>query len=1047
MRFPIFASACIALPFLVSNDAFGEDSKSTLAAAGKNRAQIEKALANVPPSQREGMEFLVDNMPERDLNSLSADYLLENTRLAYQSWREDPWAKRVPKPIFLNNVLPYSSINERRDNWRADFRKRFLPLVKEAKTTGEAATILNRAIFKQLGVKYSTQRKKADQSPYETIEGGVATCTGLSVLLIDALRAVGVPSRMVGTPLWTNKSGNHSWVEVWDGGWHFTGAAEPNGEHLDRGWFVNRAASAIRDNPMHAIYATSFKKTPLSFPCVWDRRINYISAVNVTDRYVRLKEELPTGHVRALFVVRDKSGQRIAAKLRITQSGESIFSGVTNDDRFDTNDHLSVPLKRGQEFEIEFDVGNERIRQTIKTNNREELFTLPLTGTARVRSFNVAASETALESLRKFLKLDRKERLPLREQDFADVALTKQHAVTARAALAQDYLDQIRHHNAEEMESRVLTHGEHKMPFFFKRFGKKPANGWSLYISLHGGGGAPSKVNDRHWENQKRLYKLEEGIYVAPRAPTNTWNLWHQGHIDPLFDRLIETMVAFEGVNWNRVYIMGYSAGGDGVYQLAPRMADRWAAAAMMAGHPNETSPLGLRNVPFALQVGGRDAAYNRNKVAGQWQEKLAKLHEDDPGGYKHLVKIYPNKGHWMDREDAMAIPWMAKQTRNPTPNKIVWKQDDVTQSRFYWLGVDDTNRKARSEVVAEVDGQSITLSAQGIDEMTVYLDDRFIDLNQPVKILSGSKVLHEAVVLRTIASLFDTLKQRGDPFLSFSSSVTVSLPKPFPQSLVPNRKIPQYSAIRCDKPLAIDGKLDEQAWKSANKTRSFVDLISGKKTLHETRAAVLWDDDYMYVGFWITEPNIDAKYTKRDDPLYYDNDVEVFIAGKDAYYELEINAHGTIYEGFFVWEDAYERDGYGNDPQLKRNLPTTQPFNGVGLKHHPRGKRIAFLGYDFPNFKSAVHVDGTLNDDSDIDAGWTVELAFPWKEMKWLAKGDGRSLPPKVGDKWRIDFFRFNKYKAPAPAVDSGGWALGKHGVWDSHIPEIFPIVTFSDK
>jgi hypothetical protein len=75
------------------------------------------------------------------------------------------------------------------------------------------------------------------------------------------------------------------------------------------------------------------------------------------------------------------------------------------------------------------------------------------------------------------------------------------------------------------------------------------------------------------------------------------------------------------------------------------------------------------------------------------------------------------------------------------------------------------------------------------------------------------------------------------------------------------------------------------------------------------------------------------------------------------------------------------------------------------------------------------------------------VELAFPWKEMKWLAKGDGRSLPPKVGDQWRIDFFRFNKYKAPAPAVDSGGWALGKHGVWDSHIPEIFPIVTFSDK
>ena len=92
------------------------------------------------------------------------------------------------------------------------------------------------------------------------------------------------------------------------------------------------------------------------------------------------------------------------------------------------------------------------------------------------------------------------------------------------------------------------------------------------------------------------------------------------------------------------------------------------------------------------------------------------------------------------------------------------------------------------------------------------------------------------------------------------------------------------------------------------------------------------------------------------------------------------------------------------------------------------------------------------MNDPSDVDQGWTVELAFPWKEMKWLAKGDGRALPPKPGDRWRIDLFRFNKYKAPADAdsantVDSGGWAWGKHGVWDSHIPEIFPIVTFENQ
>jgi hypothetical protein len=1049
MRVPILSAIWFAL-FLNSSDlALGQVSEATLVSAGKNRTQIEEALAKVPLQQRGGIEFLVRNMPQRDLNSLSAEYLLKNTRLAYQSWREDPWAKSVPKEIFLNNVLPYASINERRDDWRGDFRQRFLPLVKKAKTTGEAATILNGVIFKQLGVKFSTKRAKADQSPYETIEGGMASCTGLSVLLIDACRAVGVPARMVGTPLWTNKSGNHSWVEVWDDGWHFTGAAEPTGDQLNRGWFVNRAATAVRDNPVHAIYATSFKKTPLSFPCVWDRRITYIPAVNVTDRYVALKSELPAGHLQVMFVVRDKDGQRIAASLRITQNGQPVFVGITNDDRFDPNDHICVPLKRGQDFLIEVGEGENGIRQLITPSKQDQLFSLQFAAATVPDDdpVDATASDGAVKSLRKYLELAVKERPPLDEQKFAAVALTDDDAAACREAMAEDRLNQIRADNAAEMKSRVLKHGGQKMPFFFKHFGKRPADGWSLYISLHGGGGAPARVNDQQWENQKRLYQLEEGIYVVPRAPTNTWNLWHQGHIDPLFDRLIENMVAFEGVNWNRVYVMGYSAGGDGVYQLAPRMADRWAAAAMMAGHPNETSPLGIRNVPFALQVGGRDADYNRNKVAGEWQKKLAQLRKDDPDGYLHFVKIYPEKGHWMDREDAVAIPWMAKQTRNPLPRRIVWKQDDVTHSQFYWLGVDDANQKGRSQIIAEAEGQTITISSDNVSQVVVYMDDRFIDLDRPVKIQSAGKVLFEGMVPRTMATLFGTLSRRGDPFLSFPSAVTVSIPKPFPQSLVPLNEIPRYTAVRCQKPLVIDGKLDEDVWKSVKTTPSFVDLISGKQTMHKTRAAIVWDDDFMYVAFWVTEPNVEAKYKKRDDPIYYDNDTEIFIAGKDAYYEFEINAYGTVYEGFFVWEDAYERDGYGNDPQLKRNLPKAQQFNGVGFKNHPRGKRIAFLGYDFPNFKSAVHIDGTLNDSSDVDQGWTVELAFPWKEMKWLAKGDGRSLPPKLGDQWQIDLFRFNTYKAPGPAVDSGGWAFGRHGVWDSHIPEIFPIVTFSEK
>ena len=80
--------------------------------------------------------------------------------------------------------------------------------------------------------------------------------------------------------------------------------------------------------------------------------------------------------------------------------------------------------------------------------------------------------------------------------------------------------------------------------------------------------------------------------------------------------------------------------------------------------------------------------------------------------------------------------------------------------------------------------------------------------------------------------------------------------------------------------------------------------------------------------------------------------------------------------------------------------------------------------------------------DDSDRDKGWTVELALPWSGLQILAKGDGRALPPKDGDVWRMDFSRFNTYKDTSK--DSGGWAWSPHGVWDSHVPECFTFVEF---
>ncbi|MDQ2655870.1 MAG: carbohydrate-binding family 9-like protein [Bacteroidota bacterium] len=264
--------------------------------------------------------------------------------------------------------------------------------------------------------------------------------------------------------------------------------------------------------------------------------------------------------------------------------------------------------------------------------------------------------------------------------------------------------------------------------------------------------------------------------------------------------------------------------------------------------------------------------------------------------------------------------------------------------------------------------------------------------------------------------------------------------------NLCPDEGIPRYTARRVTKAPVIDGELSEDVWKNAAQSSRFVDLIQGTRAHFDTRAAVLWDDDYLYVAYWIEEPEVRATLTERDAPIYRDNDVELFIAGRDGYYEFEINAYNTIYEVLFFWEAEFKRYGYDALAEFDRSHEGVRPFNGVGYRHHPRGKRIGFWNWDLAGLQHAVHIDGTLNDDSDRDRGWTVELALPWRGLEILARGDGRSLPPKSGDVWRMDFSRFNTYKHHASAKDSGGWAWSSHGVWDSHVPECFTYIVFDN-
>lgn len=325
-----------------------------------------------------------------------------------------------------------------------------------------------------------------------------------------------------------------------------------------------------------------------------------------------------------------------------------------------------------------------------------------------------------------------------------------------------------------EMKNREITLNNVKMKFDLKYYGVKPKEGWSLYFSLHGGGQTEPTVNEKQWVRHQTLYKVNEGIVFIPRSPTNTWNMWHQDHIDPLFNRIIQNMIMLYEVDPNKVYLMGYSAGGDGVYQLAPRMADRFAAAAMMAGHPNETSPLGLRNLPFTIHMGENDTPYNRNKVATEWKGKLKDLRNNDPEGYTHLVTIHQDKGHWMELLDTVAITWMSRYRRNPFPKKIVWKQDDVTHNRFYWLR--DENPTERSLIVASIKRQTIIIENSSVTEFTIMLNDSLLDMDKRVIVKYDDKEIFNATVPRTYSTILKSIREYGDPNSVYYGEIPISL-------------------------------------------------------------------------------------------------------------------------------------------------------------------------------------------------------------------------------------------------------------------------------
>jgi hypothetical protein len=262
-----------------------------------------------------------------------------------------------------------------------------------------------------------------------------------------------------------------------------------------------------------------------------------------------------------------------------------------------------------------------------------------------------------------------------------------------------------------------------------------------------------------------------------------------------------------------------------------------------------------------------------------------------------------------------------------------------------------------------------------------------------------------------------------------------------------------EYNCLRTAAPLIINGDLTKDAWSRAPRSPRFGDMVTGDPGFFDTRAAALWDDQNFYAAFWVEEPFVEAELTERDSLIFNENDVELFIDGGDCYYEFEINALGTVYEVFFAWQDAFQNNPRFAGPEFDIRQRKALTFGGDYDRQpktfrrgtHPRGLRWAFLDWDFPGMQSAVRVDGKINDRSSVDRGWTVELALPWKGMEALA--NGRSLPPREGDLWKMFFGRFQKLMVNGGEVNPHpAWVWNKHGVYDTHQPERWTPLRFSN-
>ena len=373
------AAVALAIAFVVwpskgYNPADDAELQEVIASSARG-AELEALVENMPMEQQREMAFLLKNMPEFDREAMDLELLKENVEYAHLAREKYTWAKQLPEDVYLHDVLPYHVVDEVRDSWRKELYEMFSPAVDTCRTMYDAVCAVNANIPRLTGVDYNTKREKTNQSPRESMRQGMASCTGLAILLVDAYRAVGIPARFAGTASWHDNRGNHSWTEVWlDGQWRVTEYYFPS--KLDHLWFMPDAAKANAEERTYAIYATRFGKADDWFPMVWadgdvegrpiEELPKWVGAENVTKHYQELAYEQYTRHLEAgthTFIKiagfkvagqTEHSDDRVAMGVDVFCGTEQMGGGLTAGPLRDMNDMFSVLVEKNRTYELRY---------------------------------------------------------------------------------------------------------------------------------------------------------------------------------------------------------------------------------------------------------------------------------------------------------------------------------------------------------------------------------------------------------------------------------------------------------------------------------------------------------------------------------------------------------------------------------------------------------------------------------------------------------------------------------------------------------------------